>query len=69
MINGFDERSYAEASHFVTIFNKPCKVPNVSSRRSSYFLLLFAGVAPSQPDLLGPARVHTTNLQVKNFPG
>ena len=29
-INGFDERSYAEESHHITVFKMPCKVPRVS---------------------------------------
>ena len=29
-INGFDERSYAEESHHITVFKMPCKVPKVS---------------------------------------
>ena len=28
-INGFDERSYAEESHHITVFKMPCKVPKV----------------------------------------
>ena len=27
--NGFDERSYAEESHHITVFKMPCKVPKV----------------------------------------
>ena len=29
LINGYDERSYAEAEHHITVFKMPCKVPRV----------------------------------------
>ena len=31
MINGFDERSYAEETHHITVFKMPCKVPKVNN--------------------------------------
>ena len=31
MINGFDERSYAEETHHITVFKMPCKVPKVNT--------------------------------------
>ena len=43
MINGFDERSYAEETHHITVFKMPCKVPKVSTGISiSYQLNLRA---------------------------